>query len=116
MFVRWTIALVLVAALAGCGGSDLTAEQERGREAIAGAGCGGCHTIGGVDQADADFGPNLEHLSDRRSIAGSLPNDHQALVRWILDPSAVNPNTLMPDLDVNRRDAEAIATYLETGQ
>jgi cytochrome c1 len=108
--------LVLLLVPAGCGSRDLSDEQQAGLAAIEAAGCAGCHTIGGVDGADADFGPNLKHIDGKSSIAGSLPNNHQALAHWIESPDKVNPNTLMPDLDVTRKSAEAIATYLETAQ
>src|SRR5581483_6561824 len=80
--------------------------------AAAGAGCGACHTIAAVDGADGKVGPPLAHFADRRYIAGELPNTPENLVRWIMDPQAVEPRTVMPDLDVGEPQARDIAAYL----
>ena len=34
------------------------------------------------------------------------------MVRWLMDPPAVNPRTAMPDTGLRQADAEAIAAYL----
>jgi mono/diheme cytochrome c family protein len=108
---RTATAVLAVAALAGCGSSsDTTAE--RGHDLIVHYGCGACHTIDGVRGADAEVGPRLTNFRDGRYIAGRLVRNHRNTVRWILDPRAIQPHTIMPDLGVSREEAEAIATYL----
>ena len=119
---RWcTIPVAcLVLALAGCderGGAGMTVE---GGDAGAGKalaeqyGCGTCHTIPGVPGAAANVGPPLQHLAHQSYIAGVLPNQPENLVRWIMDPPAVDPRTAMPDLGVSERHARDIAAFLYT--
>jgi len=110
-----------VALVAGCGGAGRVdrgvsvqfGDSEAGREAIESYGCGSCHTIPGVPNADADVGPPLTRFGNRSFIAGELTNTPENLVRWIMDPKGVEPGTAMPDLDVTRDDAEDITAYLE---
>ena len=85
-----------------------------GKEAIEKYGCGTCHTIPGVKEADALVGPPLTHFSERQFIAGQLANNEENLARWIRDPQAVEPGTAMPDLDVSPEDAQNIAAYIVT--
>ena len=70
--------------------------------------------IPGVPAAEGRVGPPLTDLADRTFIAGRLRNEPSALVRWIREPRAVDPNTAMPNLGVTDRDARDIAAYLYT--
>ena len=118
MRVAATASLLLMAALlSGCGGTTTVAmsaggDADRGQELLQSYGCGACHTVSGVDGADGEVGPPLEHMADRRYIAGRLPNTPDNLVHWIMDPQAVDPGTVMPDLDVGTLPARDMATYL----
>lgn len=111
---------VLVAASAACGSpaSGTPAQHVpggdagRGHDAIVRYGCGSCHTIPGVRDADAVVGPPLNGFGRRRTIAGKLPNTPDDLVDWIRDPQAIDPGVDMPDLDVSAREARDIAEYL----
>ncbi|MGI9119473.1 MAG: c-type cytochrome [Acidimicrobiales bacterium] len=85
-----------------------------GRQAIKSYGCGSCHTIPGVDGADALVGPPLVHFSKRSFIAGQLPNTPENLARWVQDPQGVEPGTAMPTLGVTAEEARNIAAYLES--
>ena len=87
---------------------------ERGARLIQQYGCGGCHTVPGVDRADGLVGPPLTRFGARSYIAGELPNSEDNLRRWIRDPQAVEPGTAMPDLGVSEIDARDIAAYLFT--
>jgi cytochrome c2 len=89
-------------------------DAERGRAAIRRYGCGTCHTIPGVEGAEAFVGPPLAHLPRRTYIAGVLTNTPDNLVRWVQDPPGVDPLTAMPKLGVTERDARDIACYLYT--
>jgi cytochrome c553 len=60
-----------------------------GEDPIAAYGCGGCHTISGVAEADATVEPPLTDWHDRAYIAGRLANTSQNLARWIANPQAV---------------------------
>lgn len=83
-----------------------------GADAIEAYGCGACHTIPGIADADSLVGPPLTSWGQRSFIAGTLPNNLENLVTWIRDPGAVRPDTAMPDLDVSESDARDIAAYL----
>ncbi|MDQ1375497.1 MAG: cytochrome c, partial [Actinomycetota bacterium] len=85
-----------------------------GKAAITRYGCGSCHTIPGVKNADALVGPPLVHFRKRSFIAGQLANTEANLRTWITDPQGVEPGTAMPDLDVSAEDARNIAAYLES--
>jgi cytochrome c len=115
------IPLLAVLALAACGadgkafanaaaltGGDPHAGRDKARE----YGCGACHTIPGVPGADALVGPPLTGIGGRMYIAGVLTNTPQHMVRWIVDPLAIDSATAMPNVGVTEDDARDIAAYL----
>jgi cytochrome c2 len=119
--VRLAALLLTMAATAGCeealppphlrvAGGD----PERGATAIAAYGCGGCHTISGIGGAEGTVGPPLTDYAMRGYVAGVLPNWPRHLVRWIVNPPAISPQTAMPALGVTEQDARDIAAYLYT--
>lgn len=77
-------------------------------------GCASCHTIPGVQGANATVGPPLTNMASRGYIAGVLPNAPDNLIRWIRDPKGVDSLTAMPNTGVTERDARDIAAYLYT--
>ena len=87
---------------------------ERGRERMAELGCGGCHDVPGVTGAHGLTGPALSKVASRIYIAGRLKNTPDNLMRWIRDPHAVDPQTAMPVVGADERDARDIAAYLYT--
>jgi cytochrome c len=87
-------------------------DPRRGRDLIAQYGCGSCHTIPGVRGATATVGPPLEGFKKRVFIAGRLPNNADALVKWIVDPQSVDPKTAMPAVGADSGAARDIAAYL----
>jgi cytochrome c len=110
-------ALAAAGASAGCGEqTDAVprASAQRGHDLIVENGCGMCHTIGGVELARGNVGPPLTNFRDKRRIAAKLPNRPDAVVRWLLDPQAVDPGTLMPNLRLTPEQARDIADYLYT--
>jgi cytochrome c2 len=116
------LAICLAAAvLVGCGNTGRVArgaavplgDAQSGRAAIQSYGCGACHTVPGVPNADASVGPPLTKFGDRSFIAGKLANTPDNLVTWVMLPQQVEPGTAMPDLGVTREDAQNIAAYLE---
>jgi cytochrome c2 len=110
--------LALTLSLSACGAGDHAGsvvpggDANRAPELIDAYGCGSCHTIAGIDNATAKVGPRLDDLADRVYIAGHLPNTPETLIRWIMNPQAVEPGTVMPDMGVSRADARDIAAYL----
>lgn len=75
-------------------------------------GCHACHLIDRVTGPENFSGPPLHAWPQRAYIAGTLPNTPENLALWIRDPQAISPQTLMPDLDVPPRHAEAMAAFL----
>lgn len=87
-------------------------DAKRGVAAIERHGCGACHRIPGVKGARGAVGPSLAGFASRTFVPGALRNDHANVVRWIRDPQAVEPGTIMPRLGVSDTDARDIAAYL----
>jgi mono/diheme cytochrome c family protein len=77
-------------------------------------GCQGCHVIPGITGAEVHVGPSLRHFAGRPLLAGALPNTPDNVVRWLLDPQALRPRTLMPDLHVTEQHALDMQAYLAT--
>jgi cytochrome c len=120
--VAWLTALGAAVAVAACSppGSALPAAEigigdpDRGASLIRDYGCGSCHVVPGVEEADGLVGPPLTSFGRRSYIAGELPNNADNLQRWIRDPQSVEPGTAMPDVGVTEIDARDIAAYLLT--
>lgn len=100
--------------LGGCGsGADpVKASAERGHDLIVENGCGSCHRIGGVERAKGEVGPSLTEFPAKPQIAGRLANNPDEVVRWLLNPQAVDPPTVMPNLGLTPEQARDIANYL----
>ncbi|CAM5453156.1 c-type cytochrome [Eoetvoesiella caeni] len=90
------------------------ADPGRGRRLIGDYGCVACHTVPGVSGPGSAVGPPLKNMALRAYIAGVLPNTPANLVRWLLDPAAVDPLTAMPDMGMSDEEAKNIAAYLLT--
>lgn len=126
MRAAWVLAAGLLLAasgvIGGCTGETSTyntamiGNPRRGRQLIMSYGCGSCHTIPGVYRARGLVGPPLYFFSRRTMIAGELPNNPDNLVRWLLNPKAVEPGTAMPAVGLNQQQAQDIAAYLDTLQ
>lgn len=86
----------------------------RGQREIEKYGCGTCHMIPGVRDADGTVGPPLVAFGRRSYIAGEAANTPDALIRWIQLPQSIEPLTQMPALGVSAQEARDMAAYLET--
>jgi cytochrome c oxidase subunit 2 len=95
------------------GGTDLAGA---GKDLVAQKGCGGCHVVPGVAGAAGTVGPNLTGVAGRKTIAGGVVanNGPDDLKKWILDPPAVKPGTIMPKLGLTDDEATRIVAFLET--
>lgn len=104
--------------VAGCGGIDresptpANVDAARGRAALERFECGACHVIPGVRGAVGFVGPPLDGFARRVHLAGRFANSPDVLVRWIVDPPALKPDTAMPAVGVSEADARDIAAYL----
>ncbi|MBV8183364.1 MAG: cytochrome c oxidase subunit II [Hyphomicrobiales bacterium] len=76
--------------------------------------CGLCHTVRGT-RAGGHLGPDLTHLTSRRSIgAAALPNTQGYRSAWVADPQHVKPGNYMPRLELSGPELNAISAYLDT--
>ena len=85
-----------------------------GRKVYENNACVNCHTIAGTD-SQGIFGPDLTHLMSRTTIAsGAAPNDEKNLKLWIQEPDAIKPGCLMPAMQLDEKDVNALVAYLRT--
>ena len=89
-------------------------DVELARQAMEDYACYACHTIPGVERANTWVGPPLTNWGDRTYIAGSLPNDPDNLISFIVNPQEYRPDTAMPVTGISPEEAAHIAAYLYT--
>jgi cytochrome c oxidase subunit II len=83
----------------------------RGKQVFLESGCVACHTIAGV--SPGIIGPNLTHFGSRGTIAGALYiNTPENLGRWIENPPARKPGSIMPKLGLAPDQIAALVAYL----
>ena len=76
--------------------------------------CINCHTVSGTE-ANGRFGPDLTHLMSRDTIAaGAAPNTPENLRLWIRNPNTIKPGSLMPAMELDEQELDALTAYLET--
>jgi cytochrome c oxidase subunit 2 len=76
--------------------------------------CINCHSVDGT-AANGRFGPDLTHLMSRETIAsGAAKNTIANLRLWMRNPDAIKPGSLMPAMQLNDADLDALVAYLET--
>ncbi len=78
--------------------------------------CSACHAIPGAAGVASKAGPPLDGFARRSYIAGRIPNLAEPLTRWLIDPPAMKPGTMMPQLGVSEAEARHMAAYLYTLQ
>jgi hypothetical protein len=69
--------------------------------------CVTCHIVPGVRAP-------LTAWTERQFNAGTLPNGPDNLIRRIMGPQEIEPDTAMPDVGVNEVAARNVAAYLYT--
>jgi len=75
--------------------------------------CTACHTVAGT-AANGKIGPNLTHVASRQTLAaGLLPNSPSNLQRWLQNPQAIKPGSLMPNLGLSEAEVNALTAYLQ---
>lgn len=85
-----------------------------GRRIFETTACLNCHAVSGT-VGNGLFGPDLTHLMSRETIAsGAARNTHENLRLWIRDPDAIKPGSLMPAMNLDDRELDALVAYLET--
>lgn len=90
------------------------AAVERGRGVFFERGCNACHTVRGTTAVGV-VGPDLTHLSTRRSIAaGLLPMGPDQLRHWIRNTVRLKPDVRMPAFDaLADGDLDDLVSFLE---
>jgi cytochrome c oxidase subunit 2 len=92
-------------------GDDAVAAGRRIFESTA---CVNCHAVSGTI-ANGHFGPDLTHLMSRDTIAsGAASNTAENLRAWIQEPDVIKPGSLMPPMQLNTKDMDALTAYLLT--
>ncbi len=75
--------------------------------------CYTCHAIDGT-KASGKVGPNLTGFGLRTTVgAGLLPSTADGLTRWLHDPQAVKPGTIMPNLQLSETELQRLVAYLQ---
>ena len=78
--------------------------------------CMNCHAISGT-AATGKFGPDLTHLMSRSTIAsGIAANNADNLRDWIKNPDHLKKGSLMPAMQLNDDQIDAVVAYLSTLQ
>jgi cytochrome c oxidase subunit 2 len=94
--------------------SALSPEALEGRRVFNATACINCHAIVGT-KADGRFGPDLTHLMSRETIAsGVAPNTAAELRRWVQNPAAIKPGSLMPSMNLTDKELDEVTAYLLT--
>ncbi|MFQ5504847.1 MAG: c-type cytochrome [Planctomycetota bacterium] len=89
----------------------------RGKALFLRSGCLGCHVYRGQGGSHA---PDLTHVGDKGvhgyDFSHLPPGRERTPLQWLiehfLDPGAVSPGTVMPDMGVNREEALGLAAYM----
>jgi len=85
-----------------------------GRQLFEHTACINCHTVSGTP-GDGRFGPDLTHLMSRTTIAaGAAENTPKNLRLWVQNPNAIKPGSLMPAMQLDDADLDAVVSYMET--
>lgn len=106
------VALLICAAACSAENTALQGDPERGRLLLRQFGCGSCHRISGVADAQGNVGPPLDGVARRVYLAGVLPNSPASMASWIRTPRAFDPRTAMPELGVGEAHARDMVAYL----
>ncbi len=114
------LAAALCCALAGCGEKTVRpvegGDAKLGKRLIEQYQCSSCHAIPGAAGASSNAGPGLEEFAKRSYIAGRIPNLTPNLVQWLVNPPAMKPGTMMPNLGVSEAEARHMAAYIYSAE
>ena len=90
------------------------AAAQAGEQLFTTAGCTGCHVVRGLAAAKGQTGPDLTHVSSRPYLAGGiLANTPLNQSRWLANPPAIKPGSLMPNLKLSQADIESLVAFLQ---
>jgi cytochrome c oxidase subunit 2 len=91
-------------------------ERQRGQKVFLSASCVLCHTIRGTD-ANGMVAPDLTHVGSRKVLAaGAIPNTRGHIAGWVTDSQRLKPGNYMPPMNLDSKDVQPLAAYLESLQ
>jgi cytochrome c len=94
--------------------STASGDVQNGRTLLIEKGCGACHSARGVPEARGSIGPALTGVASKPRIADTVPNTPENMKRWITNPSAIKPGTMMPPLGLTDKESDDLVAFLET--
>ncbi len=95
----------------------VSGDVNNGKQLFASKGCIACHAAPGVAGATGTIGPSLGGIGDpgkRPQLAAGIPNTPDNIRRWIKDPASVKAGTMMPNLNLNDKEADDLVAFLVT--
>jgi cytochrome c oxidase subunit II len=94
--------------------SGLSPDALEGRRVFHATACVNCHAIAGT-AAEGRFGPDLTHLMSRETIASGIASNNAAeLRRWVQNPAAIKPGSLMPSMNLTDKELDEVTAFLLT--
>lgn len=88
----------------------------RGQQIFLGSACVYCHAVRGTN-ASGQIGPDLTHVASRLTLgAGILPNNRGTLGGWTINSQHIKPGNLMPPMNLDGEELQALLDYLATLQ
>ena len=75
-------------------------------------GCIACHIAPGIPEAVGTIGPDLNGLASRAMIADVMELSEENLAKWIHDPVAMKPDTVMLNVGLSDPEVETLVTWL----
>jgi cytochrome c1 len=88
-------------------------DPNAGRTLFMARGCGGCHSLNALPQANGVAGPRLDNTVVRPTISGTdVPTTPANLAQWIANPASLKPGSDMPASGVTPDEARDLASFL----
>jgi len=111
-FERWTTQQLAIPSMA-----SLTEDAESGAKVFQKTDLFQFAILFPVLRRTLRFGPDLTHIAGRQTLAGGvLVNTPENLAKWLKNPQAVKPESLMPDFELTNDQVRDLTAYLETLQ
>lgn len=85
--------------------------RNEGIERLRSRGCLVCHAFG-EEGSQVGPGPQLEGLSIRTQIAGTIELTGENLKRWLANPPSMKPGTAMPNFSLSPSEIDEFAEFL----
>ena len=89
-----------------------TGEFAEAHELFRSKGCIACHIAPGIPEAVGTIGPDLNGLASRAMIADVMELTEENLAKWIHDPVAMKPDTVMLNVGLSDPEVETLVTWL----